>query len=105
MTQPPAGTVGPAPHLGPGETDELVEIALDAAQAAGVLLVAQQAEVRQAATKSSPTDPVTEADRAAERLLVDVIRARRPDDAVLAEEGAELSGSSGLRWVIDPLDG
>jgi len=84
---------------------ELVELAVDAATAAGRLLRARQQGIRQAATKSSPTDPVTEADRAAERLVVEMLRGRRPDDAVLAEEGTELPGTSGLRWVIDPLDG
>ncbi|MGH3434825.1 MAG: inositol monophosphatase family protein, partial [Thermocrispum sp.] len=72
---------------------------------AAALLLDRQPGIRQTATKSSPTDPVTEADRAAERLVVDAIHSARPDDAVLAEEGTRLSGSSGLRWVIDPLDG
>ncbi len=56
-------------------------------------------------TKSSPTDPVTEYDRAAERLIVDAIRARRPDDAIVGEEGADHPGTSGLEWHIDPIDG
>lgn len=55
-------------------------------------------------TKSSSTDMVSEADRASETMIVDAIRAARPDDAVFGEEGGERSGSSGLRWVIDPLD-
>lgn len=86
-------------------SDELVRIALDAGQAAGELLLARQRGIRQAATKSSPTDPVTEADRAAEDRVVEVITAKRPDDAILAEEGTRSAGTSGLRWVIDPLDG
>jgi myo-inositol-1(or 4)-monophosphatase len=57
------------------------------------------------ASKSSPTDPVTEADRAAERLIRDRLAAARPDDAVLGEEGGDTAGSSGVRWVVDPLDG
>ncbi|HYN33543.1 MAG TPA: inositol monophosphatase family protein [Ilumatobacteraceae bacterium] len=56
-------------------------------------------------TKSSPTDPVTEYDRAAERLIVDALRSSRPDDAIVGEEGADVAGSSGLEWHIDPIDG
>lgn len=50
-------------------------------------------------------DPVTEADREAERAIVAVIGEHRPEDGILAEEGADAPGSSGRRWVIDPLDG
>ncbi|MGH3520973.1 MAG: inositol monophosphatase family protein [Haloechinothrix sp.] len=82
-----------------------MRIALDAGEAAGRLLLARQHGIRQAATKSSPTDPVTDADRAAEHQVVEVIHGKRPDDTILAEEGTELAGTSGLRWVIDPLDG
>lgn len=56
-------------------------------------------------TKSTPTDPVTEYDRAAERLIVDTLRERRPDDAIVGEEGADHTGTSGLVWHIDPIDG
>jgi myo-inositol-1(or 4)-monophosphatase len=56
-------------------------------------------------TKSSPTDPVTEYDRAAERLIVDALRSSRPDDAIVGEEGADDTGTSGLEWHIDPIDG
>ena len=56
-------------------------------------------------TKSSPTDVVTQMDHAAERLIVDRIRAARPGDAFLGEEGGSSTGSSGVRWIIDPIDG
>jgi myo-inositol-1(or 4)-monophosphatase len=56
-------------------------------------------------TKSSATDPVTEFDRAAEDLLVCTIRARRPNDSIVGEEGAAHSGSSDLVWQLDPIDG
>jgi len=105
MTSPPTRSPEAVGDRPPADTDELVRIAVDAAEAAGRLLLARQSEVREAATKSSPTDPVTEADRAAERLVVAAIHANRPDDAVFGEEGTRLSGTSGLRWVIDPLDG
>lgn len=56
-------------------------------------------------TKSSPTDMVTQVDRDTEALIVAGILDARPDDGVLGEEGADRAGSSGVRWVIDPLDG
>jgi myo-inositol-1(or 4)-monophosphatase len=56
-------------------------------------------------TKSTPTDPVSQVDREAERLIVEGIAAARPDDGLLGEEGASREGTSGVRWVIDPLDG
>jgi myo-inositol-1(or 4)-monophosphatase len=55
--------------------------------------------------KTSAGDLVTEIDRAAERALVEGILAERPDDAILGEEGTDRSGSTGVRWVVDPLDG
>ena len=59
------------------------------------------------ASKSSATDPVSDADRASEAAIRAVIAAERPDDALLGEEGGEQAGSGGdgLRWVVDPLDG
>src|SRR5580700_181812 len=50
-------------------------------------------------------DPVTEADKGAERAIRDIIARERPDDAVLGEEYGETKGSSGWRWVLDPVDG
>jgi myo-inositol-1(or 4)-monophosphatase len=55
--------------------------------------------------KSSSTDLVSDADREAEEVIASMLRDERPDDALLAEEGAEASGSSGRRWLVDPLDG
>src|ERR1700733_11917432 len=50
-------------------------------------------------------DPVTEADRGAERAIRDLIAKERPDDAILGEEFGETSGKNDYRWVLDPLDG
>lgn len=50
-------------------------------------------------------DPVTEADRAAERAMRDVLARERPDDAIFGEEYGAKSGTSGLTWVLDPIDG
>ncbi len=55
--------------------------------------------------KSSPTDLVSEADHAAERLIRERLSAARPGDGFLGEEGGDEAGTSGLRWVVDPLDG
>jgi myo-inositol-1(or 4)-monophosphatase len=55
--------------------------------------------------KSSPTDLVSEADHAAERLIRARLAEARPDDGFLGEEGGNATGTSGLRWVVDPLDG
>src|SRR5690606_15191627 len=56
-------------------------------------------------TKSSSTDIVTEFDKAAERLIVAGIRADRPDDTIVGEEGADHEGTSGYAWHVDPIDG
>jgi myo-inositol-1(or 4)-monophosphatase len=88
------------------DTTELQALAERAARAAGALL---RERVGSAATglayKSSATDPVSDADRDAEAEILRLLRAERPDDAVLGEEGTASGGSSGLRWVVDPLDG
>ncbi len=56
-------------------------------------------------TKSSETDPVSEADHEAERAIASILRSERPDDGLLAEEEAQAEAKSGRRWVVDPLDG
>jgi myo-inositol-1(or 4)-monophosphatase len=87
-------------------TAELLDIALQAAHRAGALLRdGRPADLGVAATKSSPIDVVTEMDLAAEKLITGYISERRPDDGLLGEEGASVEGTSGVRWVIDPLDG
>ncbi len=88
------------------DESELLALALRAARAAAELLVARRPEhLAVAATKSSPTDIVTAMDTASERLIVETLRERRPRDAVMGEEGAHATGSSGVRWIIDPIDG
>jgi myo-inositol-1(or 4)-monophosphatase len=56
-------------------------------------------------SKTSSTDMVSDADRAAEQAIASLLRAERPDDGLVGEEGASAQGSSGRRWVVDPLDG
>lgn len=94
--------------MSPGKPDdgELLELAVTLAEEAGRLVQQMRIEaVRESDTKSSRTDLVTEADRAAERAIIDGIIAVRPDDAVLGEESAARPGSSGVRWIVDPIDG
>jgi myo-inositol-1(or 4)-monophosphatase len=86
------------------EVDDLVARALDAAKSAGDLLIRPPATF-QVDSKSTPTDIVTEMDRRSENLLVTMLLDGRPDDGVLGEEGSDTKGESGVRWVIDPIDG
>ncbi|WP_406408673.1 inositol monophosphatase [Streptomyces halstedii] len=85
---------------------ELLDLALEAARRAGALLRdGRPADLGVAATKSSPIDVVTEMDIGAEKLITGFLSDRRPADGFLGEEGASAEGTSGVRWVIDPLDG
>jgi myo-inositol-1(or 4)-monophosphatase len=86
---------------------ELLVIAVGAALEAGQLLASKEGRVSVAATKSSPTDVVTEMDGRAEELIRARILVARPDDAILGEEGGQVEGAvdAPARWVVDPLDG
>ncbi len=87
----------------PGPLADLaVQVAREAAE-----LVRERATrgVTVAATKTSAIDVVTEADRASEALIHELIGACRPDDAFLGEEGHDVAGTSGVRWIVDPIDG
>jgi myo-inositol-1(or 4)-monophosphatase len=88
---------------------ELLALAEAAAREAGALLReafgrAVGGELRTEA-KTSPTDFVSEADLAAEHCIRERLLAARPDDGLLGEESDEIAGASGVRWVVDPLDG
>jgi myo-inositol-1(or 4)-monophosphatase len=98
--------VGRAPAAAVSE--DLLDVAIEAARAAAAVLVARfesAAGPQGVEAKSTPTDLVSAADREAERAVLEVLRRRRPDDGVLGEEGADIAGTNGLRWVVDPLDG
>ncbi len=83
--------------------DELLDIAVEAVRRAGGFLAGSHAT--HVETKSSATDMVSEMDRGAEALIRAVIGGQRPGDAILGEEGGEAAGASGVRWIVDPLDG
>jgi myo-inositol-1(or 4)-monophosphatase len=89
----------------PPDLRELLALATDLARDAGQVHAAGMRTALRIETKSSPTDLVSQVDREAERLIVARLGELRPDDAVLGEEGALGQGTSGVRWVIDPLDG
>ncbi|MBW1600800.1 inositol monophosphatase [Streptomyces sp. JJ66] len=85
---------------------ELLDVALQAARRAGALLLeGRPADLGVAATKTSPIDVVTEMDLAAEKLITGYLAERRPGDGLLGEEGTSAPGTTGVRWVIDPIDG
>ena len=83
----------------------LLDLAVRAARAAGAELLARYGNVEGLDTKSSATDPVSDADRASEALIVSMLTEERPDDGLIGEEGASRPSASGITWVIDPLDG
>jgi myo-inositol-1(or 4)-monophosphatase len=86
----------------------LLGLAVTVADDAGRLIRARRSAVERmavAATKSTPTDVVTDADTAAEALIRDRLLAARPDDGLLGEEGGSVAGRSGVVWVVDPIDG
>ncbi len=88
------------------DNDELLALALSAASAATTLVrERRQGVVEVAATKSTTTDVVTQADRDSEELIRSIILAARPDDSFLGEEGNDIEGTSGVRWIVDPIDG
>ena len=87
------------------DPSSLLALAVDLARRAGGLALSMHHGLRGHDTKTTPTDVVTAADRASEALLVEGIRAARPGDGVLGEEGASDDGTTGVRWVVDPVDG
>lgn len=72
---------------------------------AGGLAASMRAQGLGAEQKTSISDVVTAADHAAEALTTSILAAERPDDGLLGEEGTQRDGTSGRRWVIDPVDG
>lgn len=95
----------PGAALDPGA---LVELAAEAARMAGEMLAerARHGSESSVASKSTPTDLVSEADLASERAIRELLAARRPQDGFVGEEGGGARAAhSGLSWIVDPLDG
>ncbi|GAB3299391.1 inositol monophosphatase [Epidermidibacterium keratini] len=100
MPAPPTST------LPDSEIDQLHELALRLATEAGTLIRdGREQATREVSTKTTRADVVTTMDRACEIFLRTEIAAQRPDDGVYGEEHDEQTGTSGVRWVIDPIDG
>jgi myo-inositol-1(or 4)-monophosphatase len=103
----PAAGGGPVSAAATELAAGLGELACAVAAEAGELLLSRHGQARVVETKSSPTDVVTEMDRAAEELIRDRLLSARPGDAILGEEGGEIGAApaGGVRWIVDPLDG
>ncbi|MBA0051192.1 inositol monophosphatase [Streptomyces sp. AJS327] len=84
---------------------ELWDLALRAAHAGGRSVTGPAGRSGAVEWKSSPTDPVTRADRDSDARIAALLSAERPEDGVLSEEAPERPSASGLRWVVDALDG
>jgi myo-inositol-1(or 4)-monophosphatase len=84
---------------------EFLDLATAIAREAGGIARARFHEPRTIRTKSSEIDLVTDVDHSLDRLIRERIRAARPHDALLTEENTAEAGTSGVRWVVDPLDG
>lgn len=80
-------------------------LATELVRRAGLLAAAMREEGVEHAEKTSVSDVVTAADHAAEELVVRALRAQRPADGIVGEEGADQATTSGRTWVIDPVDG
>ena len=83
-----------------------LELAERAARAAGEVLMSYFGRAAEGlASKTSPTDPVSDADREAERVIRELLTSERPDDGLVGEEGSRVEGEHARRWIVDPLDG
>ena len=94
------------------DTTELLAVALEAALGAAELvrtrreeLVTSGALARTTETKSSDVDPVTVVDKESEAYITHTLTELRPDDGIVGEEGTSLDSHSGVRWIVDPIDG
>jgi myo-inositol-1(or 4)-monophosphatase len=87
------------------ESPELETLAVELAEEAAALVRRLRNDHLTVTAKSTATDLVTEVDRATERWLVDQLTTRRPGDAILGEEGGGRDGTTGVRWLLDPIDG
>jgi len=92
--------------VNPSDPRKYVDTALDAALAGADAIRAVRRQGRlEVTTKSAAHDLVTAADRAAEHAITQVLRSQCPHDAILGEETGSRPGHSGVRWLVDPLDG
>lgn len=86
-------------------TEHLLGLAVTAARAAADLIRPHMGEASVASTKSSAVDVVTQVDKDSEALIRSIITAARPNDGIVGEEEDDLPGDTGVRWIVDPIDG
>jgi myo-inositol-1(or 4)-monophosphatase len=85
---------------------DLLKLATEVAtEAARLIVERRRGTITVADTKSTVTDIVTAVDRESEELIRARVLEARPEDSFLGEEGDDVNGSSGVRWVVDPIDG
>lgn len=101
MTAPLHGSDPDGPPLDPALLDEAVELA----RAAGQLTLQWFRRADLTVDAKDDGTPVTAADRAAERFVREHLEAHHPADGILGEEEAPTPGTSGRRWILDPIDG
>jgi myo-inositol-1(or 4)-monophosphatase len=100
------GVTSAAGAPAPPDPVELRDLAVDVAREAAELVARGRASAAEHVdVKTSPVDVVTQVDKASEALIVARLTAARPDDGVLGEEGASRPARSGVRWIVDPIDG
>jgi fructose-1,6-bisphosphatase/inositol monophosphatase family enzyme len=87
-----------------GMYDDRLDAAIEAAKRAGIYLM-EALEQKRDISKKGIVDIVTDADKGAEMIIHNIISEEYPDDEFLAEEGTQDKGSTGLTWIVDPLDG
>ena len=87
------------------EPSTLRDLALSAARIVAPELRRRAGAVEVSDTKTTLTDLVTDVDRWSEERIVEHILAARPNDSILGEEGTGVDGTSGVRWLVDPIDG
>lgn len=86
--------------------ESLLALAIEVAHAAGDLArEGRRGGLSGVATKTTPTDMVTYYDGACESMIAERLLAARPDDGLVGEEGSARAGSSGITWIVDPIDG
>jgi myo-inositol-1(or 4)-monophosphatase len=96
---------GPVTAPGAQDIRAAHDLAVRLAREAGALQMRERAGVTAHTVKAHANDLVSHVDLASEALIIDGLRAAFPSDGVLGEEGGGVPGTSGRRWIIDPLDG
>ncbi len=84
---------------------ELHQLACEIGREAAAMVLDRHGEIHEADTKASDIDLVTAIDRASEDLISQRLLAARPNDGIVGEEGTGIASTSGVEWLVDPIDG